>query len=293
MSFSPTICPSTDCTFHTQSGGHFIKKGFFLIKRTNQKVRKFKCTHCSKMFSSRTFKPDYRHKKKDLNFRLAEHLVEGNSLRSASRLLKLSYSNTYLKFLWLKKVIDLKKGELKFKAHKIQFDELETIHHTKCKPLSIALVVSDEHQLIAAQVAEMPAKGPLAEISRNKYGERVDERSKKLRTAFAEVKERLVSMPNLIESDQKSSYKNIVQEFFESTEFRQHNRAEKIRLQDRLHEKKQKKRFDPLFAVNHQCAFLRSQIKRLTRRSWCTTKKPENLQLHLDLFILMQVCKKF
>ncbi|MBK7963583.1 MAG: hypothetical protein IPK04_21735 [Bdellovibrionales bacterium] len=67
-----------------------------------------------------------------------------------------------------------------------------------------------------------------------------------------------------------------------------HNRADKERHRDRLHEKLHKKRFDPLFAVNQRCAKLRSDIRRLTRRSWCTTKKPENLQGQLDLYIVNQ-----
>ena len=293
MSFAPKTCPSLNCQFHQNPGGYFIKKGFFTIKRLNQKVRKYQCTHCRKVFSSRTTKPDYRHKKMDLNFKLAKLLVEGNSLRSASRILGLSYSSTYQKFLWLKKVIDTKKGRLQFKAKTLQFDELESIHHTKCKPLSIALIVNENHELLSAQVAEMPAKGRLAEFSRNKYGPRIDERTEKLKTAFSEVRSRLEKLPLVLESDQRPGYRKVVEELLPEPIYNQYNRSKKERLQARLHEKSQKKRFDPLFAINHKCALLRSQIKRLTRRSWCTTKKPENLQLHLDLFIIMQFCEKF
>lgn len=229
----------------------------------------------------------------DLNFRLAKLLVEGNSLRSCSRILQLSYSNTYRKFLWLKKIVDLKRDTVKVHTQKIQFDELETIHHTKCKPLSIALIVSEEYLLLEAQVAEMPAKGRLAELSRKKYGPRVDQRKDKLHEAFRNLGKKLRSPPELIESDQRPGYRQVVQEHFESVAYVQHNRSEKDRLQSRLHEKQFKKKFDPLFAINHKCALLRSHIKRLTRRSWCTTKKPENLQLHLDLFIMMQFVESF
>ena len=30
---------------------------------------------------------------------------------------------------------------------------------------------------------------------------------------------------------------------------------------------------DPLFALNHSCAMIRDNLKRLSRRTWCTTKK--------------------
>lgn len=293
MSFSPRLCPNPDCSHHKFAGARFSKKGFFLIRRLNQKVRRFQCSTCKKIFSSRTFKADYRHKKMDLNFKLAKLLVEGNSLRSCSRILNLSYSNTYNKFLWLKNIVELNKSKLKFKASEIQFDELETIHHTKCKPLSIALVVTENYELLSAQVAEMPSKGRIATFSRLRYGPRKDERTEKIKTAFLEAKLRLQEPPQIIRSDKKPGYEKIVKEEFLDVPYEQHNRAEKERLQSRLHEMKNKKRFDPLFAVNQKCALLRSHIKRLTRRSWCTTKKVENLQLHLDLFVVMQVLEKF
>ena len=200
----------------------------------------------------------------------------------------MTYKNTYRKFLWLKTVIDLNRAKLKFFASTLQFDELETIHHTKCKPLSVALMVNEKYVLLGAQVAEMPAKGRLAAFSRKKYGPRQDERHQKLRQLFRETKERLQERPMIIESDQKPGYENCVTEFFKEVRYQRHKSPDRVKLQERLHEKSNKKRFDPLFAINQKCALLRSHIKRLTRRSWCTTKKPENLQLHLDLFIMMQ-----
>ena len=288
MSFSPETCPNPLCIYNTKLGGHFIKKGHFRIKRLNQLVRKYQCKHCLKVSSSRTLKPDYRHKKMDLNSKLIKLLVEGSSLRASARILGMTYYNTYRKFLWLKKVVDLKKSKMSFSCTELQFDELETIHHTKCKPLSIALVVNEKYQILEAKVAEMPAKGHLAEFSRKKYGLRKDERTEKLHEAFNAIKKQLKVLPTKISSDAHPRYHSVVSTHFPEVNYIQYNRSEKLRHQDRLHEKLSKKSFDPLFAINHKCALLRSHIRRLTRRSWCTTKKPENLQLHLDLFIISQ-----
>ena len=224
----------------------------------------------------------------DLNQKLIQLLVEGNSIRGASRILGMTYYNTYKKFLWLKTIVDIKKKEMKFSAKELQFDEMETIHHTKCKPLSIALVVNESYEILEAKVAEMPAKGKLAQFSVKKYGARKDERTEKMHEAFISVKAKLLQLPLLIKSDANPSYQKIVRTHFPQMQYTQFNQAEKKRRLDRLHEKLSKRRFDPLFAVNHKSALLRSHIKRLTRRSWCTTKKPENLQLHLDLFIISQ-----
>jgi transposase-like protein len=291
MHFSPQVCTNDQCpSRHLKIKSQFIKKGFFRIKRLQQRVRRFQCTLCKKTLSSRTFKADYKHKKMDLNKTLAELLVQGTSLRASSRLLGLTYMNTYLKFLWLRKVINLRQGQLRFSAQNLQFDELETIHHTKCKPLSIALVASNRHELLAAQVAEMPAKGRLAEFSRIKYGPRKDERLEQMLKALKLAKQRVHgSVVIKLESDAKPGYQKLCRTVFEDVEYVQHvSRQDRKRLQDRLHEKAQKRRFDHLFAINHQCARLRDRIKRLVRRSWCTTKKPENLQLHLDLYVAMQ-----
>lgn len=288
MGYSPQFCANLSCIFHSCPNGIFHKKGFYKIKRTQQVVRRFQCQSCSKTFSSRSFRLDYKHKKMDLNSRLAKLLIEGNSLRGCSRILQLTYKNTYNKFLWLTRLAKSHKQKLWFNAVEVQFDEMETIHHTKCKPLSIGIAVNEGYQILALQVAEMPAKGRLSDVSVRKYGPRNDDREEMIRGLLQGVSSRLNTQPILIKSDAKSSYKKHVKEVFPGVNYETYSRAEKERTRDRLHETKQKKIFDPIFALNQRCAVLRSQIKRLTRRSWCTTKLPENLQGHLDLFIMMQ-----
>jgi len=43
--------------------------------------------------------------------------------------------------------------------------------------------------------------------------------------------------------------------------------------------------FDYLFSVNHTFATVRAKVNRLNRRTWCTTKNPERLADHIDIFI--------
>lgn len=216
-------------------------------------------------------------------------LIEGNSLRGIGRTLGLTYNNTYKKFLWFKKLVEADKMKLRYSAEELQFDELESIHHTKCKPLSLVLVVNEKYQLLTAKVAEIPAKGRLAEFSRRKYGMRKNERAQKIREAFAEVLTGLKAPPLSIKSDAHPVYKKIVNEYFSGSAYEQYSRKpNKNKLRERLHEKLHKKRYDPLFVINQTCALLRDRTKRLARRNWCTTKKVENLQLQLDIFVMMQ-----
>ncbi len=223
----------------------------------------------------------------DLNKIIALRIIEGNSLRSISRTEGLTYNNTYKKFLWLKKVVNFHKKSTVMQAKEIQFDELETIEHTKCKPVNIVLLVNEKYQLLAAKVAEMPAKGRLAEFSRKKYGHRKNQRSEKMHEAFQEVKSCLTGRLSEIRSDAHPAYRNFVKQHFPDTPYLQFSaRAKKMKYQERMHENNHKRKYDPLFGVNHVSARLRDRIKRLVRRSWCTTKKLVNLQLTLDLYVL-------
>lgn len=223
----------------------------------------------------------------DLNKKIALSIIEGNSLRSISRQVGLTYNNTYKKFLWLKKVVEFHKKFTVMHAEQLQFDELETIEHTKCKPVNLVLLVNEKYQLLAAKAAVMPAKGRLAEFSRKKYGKRKNQRAEKMQEAFEDVKNCLVGPILEIRSDAHPAYRKFVKQYFPDTPYLQFSaRAQKMKYQERMHEKNHKNTHDPLFIVNHISGRLRDRIKRLVRRNWCTTKKVENLQLCLDLYVL-------
>jgi hypothetical protein len=67
----------------------------------------------------------------------------------------------------------------------MQFDDVITFEHTKCKPLSIIMAIgAPERFILGLDVASMPANGKLAAISLKKYGKRKDERTKVRRELF-------------------------------------------------------------------------------------------------------------
>lgn len=187
----------------------------------------------------------------------------------------------------MRKVVEAQKKSLALNATELFFDESETIEHTKCKPLSIALVTNEKYQILSMKVGVMPAKGKLAAISIKKYGWRANERDQKILEALAEVKSKLCSLPTVIKSDKHPTYPRLVRASFPGILHKQYPAKEKKRkYQERLHENLRKRIHDPIFSVNHGAAKIRDRIKRLCRRNWCTTKKVINLQLHLDLFVL-------
>jgi hypothetical protein len=162
----------------------------------------------------------------------------------------------------------------------MQFDDLETFEHTNCKPVSVLVAVEFKSRwLLGFRCAEMPAKGPLAKISRKKYGMRQDQRKSKRRELFQSLKPLLVEKP-CIDSDQNPHYRADVLEFFPQAIYRTYKgRKACVAGQGEL----KKGGFDPLFSLNHTCAMLRANVNRLIRKTWCTTKKIHRLEMHLNL----------
>ena len=163
----------------------------------------------------------------------------------------------------------------------MQFDEVETSEHSKCKPLSIALAVTAERLILGFEVAVMPAKGHLASISRRKYGSRPDERGPALYRLFERIRPRIAPGAE-VRSDECPRYPPIVQAVFPGVSHQTtKGRRGRVAGQGEL----KKIGFDPLFALNHTAAMFRANVNRLIRRTWCTTKKRARLADHLTLYM--------
>ena len=63
----------------------------------------------------------------------------------------------------------------------VQFDDLISFEHTKCKPLTVPVAVIDGKRVpLTFGIAQIPAFGHLSKIARKKYGKRKD-KSRSLR----------------------------------------------------------------------------------------------------------------
>ena len=207
-------------------------------------------------------------------------------MREIARLLDCNYKTVYLKFKWLGLRAKNHHSKQQLSAETLIFDEQESIEHTKLKPLSIALAVNESYQILGVKVGTIPAKGHLSLISKRKYGYRENESELKTKELLQEIQAQLVSPPKLIKSDAKYSYKKAVKSLFPKVPYEQHpSKENKEKRREQKYLKSEKLIHDPLFEVNHMCAVLRDHVKRLTRKSWCTTKFKEHLELNLYLYI--------
>lgn len=261
------------------------KHGCFRRKSDSQRQQRYRCKTCGKSFSPATHSPLRWQKKRYINRPLLEFLSSSSSLTKASKFFRVNPKTVAKKLVFLGMMCRQKLAKEMAHYHslsEIQFDELQTIEHTKCKPLSVAMAVSkNERKILGCQVSVMPATGHLSEISRKKYGKRPDDRRKGMRALFDHLAMHLNQKIN-IESDECPYYAPIVKQCFPQASYVQHKgKKGSVSGQGEL----KKTQFDPLFSINHTFAMLRYGISRLIRRTWNITKKISALEDHLSIYI--------
>ena len=261
------------------------KKGFYENAEKKRRQRYF-CKICLRYFSETAASLLSRQKKPDLNRYIFAFLVSGMSQRKIATRLSTTRKTVDRKLVFLARHSRSFHAEYLTKMKKIRdvtFDEMETFEHSKCKPVAIAVAVNSKTRIIiAARVARMPAKGRLAVISRRRYGRRPDLRPKALRQALSAIKS--VTTPDLLlRSDQSPRYPKYVREILPNAIHKTYKGRKAVIAG--LGELKAGG-FDPLFSLNHTCAMFRDNIKRLSRRTWCTTKRPDRLQCLVDLYVV-------
>ena len=277
-------CPH--CSTRKSRSPKAVRSGFFRRRVDGRRIRRFKCSSCQKSFSLSTPHPCYRQKKRFLNEQIRILLCSGVSQRRIALILGISRTTVVRKFLFLgaaaqKKIPVLNKA--RSKSEILEFDDLETSEHTKMKPLSVTLAVESKTRFIRGfRVSQMPAKGLLAALSRKKYGKRADHRPRGRKELFEEINE-FVHPNALIKSDENPHYPSDVKKHFpHAKHIAYKGKRGSVVGQGEL----KKIRFDPLFSLNHTCAMLRANLNRLFRRTWCTTKKPERLALHIAMYVV-------
>ena len=272
-------------TTHTCPNIQVIKKGFFRRAHEPRKVQRFFCKGCGKHFSKASFDPRYRQRKRHLNPTIMAYSCSLVSQRRLARLLQINRKSLVRRQSFLAKFAGLENAKdlvrLEGQVEHLQFDEMETFEHTKCKPLSLALAVSSPgRQILGFRVASMPAKGHLAAISRKKYGYRPDFRNRELAFLLQEVAPCLKKHAP-VTSDQCPRYPYLVRKFLPlSKHTKVKGRRGCIVGQGEL----KKIGRDPLFCLNHTAAMARANIPRLIRKTWNTTKRADRLLEHLQIY---------
>ena len=278
-------CPRKTCLNRAQPSKVQFH-GSYSRSSDSKKIKRWFCQNCKRTFSQATNNPCFGHKKRRLNPEVRDFLESGVSMRQIARKLKIHRTTVARKRRFLSEQGLLANLKLLKKINfdqvrLVQFDDLETFEHSKGKPLSVTLVVTNQRLIIGYKVSRMPCKGRLAAKSRKKYGYRIDERPKNLRALFEDLSNELRPDVTLL-SDQNPLYSAPLKEYFPKCT---HSTSKSRRAAPIGQGEIKQGFYDPLFAVNHSCAKLRDLIKPLTRRSWCTLKAKFALKEHLNIFI--------
>ncbi len=281
-------CPT--CQFKNNndrnSNKNILKDGSYYRTSDRKRVQRYLCSRCLTRFSSSTLHDCYLQKKRHMNGLVARQLVAGISLRESARVLNLNRKTIARKMKFMavrarKDLLALNKS--KKLAIRVQFDDMETFEHTKCKPISVSLAIeAKSRRILGFEVAQMPAKGKLVHKSQRLYGRRKDHRSQ-ARTKLFETLKPLVSPFAEITSDDNPHYPQAIKKHFPNAV---HVRIKGGRSCATGQGELKKVSFDPIFSFNHTAAMARYRMSRLIRKTWCTSKCLQGIIDHFSLFAI-------
>lgn len=279
-------CPNLNCKNYLNTNFQ-VKDGFYYRHDDSRKIQRFKCKICLRKYSAATNTLEKFQKKRRINRLVRVMLSAGVSQRNCAYNLKVARKTIERKLIYLSRKAQMNHQQFLEKLQEnpinnIQFDDLISSIHTKLKPISISVVVDPKSFLVlGAGVAEIPAFGNLAEISRRKYGKRknmhpesLDQLLFSLRSVIAENAE--------FKTDDHKRYGELIKKHFPFSKHRTYPGKRAVVVG--MGELKSKK-FDPIFAINHTLACFRYGMNRFIRRTWCTSKKLENVQHHINIYI--------
>jgi transposase-like protein len=284
-------CPNPKCVLDINLGPRtrqIVRNGCFFRKSDSRWIGRFYCRICGCYFSTATFSERYCQKARRINEPLWKLMSSGVSQRRAAKILGVDRKTVVRRFRFLAEQARLKHAKwlstyAKEPLSLVQFDDLETAEHTKCKPLSVTLAVDPLHRkILHFQVSKMPAKGLLADLSRRKYGLRKDERPRAWDQLMRDLKPYVVESATFT-SDDNPHYPKYVKRHFPSVK---HTTVKGGRGAISGQGELKKLRYDPIFSLNHTCAMLRANMNRLFRRTWCITKTVRGLIDHLSIYTL-------
>ena len=256
--------------------------GTYFRKDDSRTIQRFRCGNCRRGFSSATFAPAYRQKKRRFNRRIFWMLGMKVSMRAISLYSRLSMPTIGRKLVYL----GLRSGEYLHNlpdrdVKAIQFDELQSSIHTKCKPVSIPIVVgATSRRILSVKVASMPAQHPLVDIALKRYGPRNDDRPAAIQHTLAAAKHMLATHVE-ITTDMAPRYPDPIRTLFPQGRHSVHrSRRARHGGQGEL----KRGRDDPLFSLNHTAAMVRDGVGRMVRKTWGNSKRMDRLELHLQIY---------
>ena len=286
--FIPPRCPSLRCEAHLRPfDGFFIREGSYRPLGRAHPVPRFRCRICRRGFSRQSFRADYRQKKPHLNAACLRLFISCVGQRQAARVLQVARRTIERRFRWLAAHAEAFHGNRLHGAElagPFQLDELETFEANRYQPVTVPVLIDRRtFFLVATAVGPLRRKGRMTSVQkqrRQRHEEIQGRRPTHCARAVREVLARLrpiagVRRPFVLESDRKPLYESLGRRMFGARfVWSAHSASARRDRRNRL------------FPINHTNARLRHFLSRLRRRTWCISKKREDLQRHLFIAAL-------
>src|SRR6218665_1420281 len=125
----------------------FVKHGFYYRSSDKKYLTRFRCKICRSTFSKAHLSPYHRQKKRQCNELIADVLASTMSQRRLAKILKINRKTVVRTFRLMSELRACEfhhRNSAHPKAQTIEFDDLETFEHTKCKPVSVTLAVESK-----------------------------------------------------------------------------------------------------------------------------------------------------
>ena len=262
-----------------------IKYGRFYRFEDAQSIQRYRCKDCGKCYSSATFAPTYQQKRRRLNRLIEIDIASSTAQRRIAIKHGCARNTVARKIAFLADRARIKnQAWLASQAPftNLQWDELITFEHTRLKPLSVAVMVCEQHRCILGfRVAQIPASGLIARRSREKYGPRRNLSGYARRDLLKTLAPHIAHQAT-VTCDEHPRYRDELEATLTNATVIQHRSVRgSLTGQGEL----KRAGWDPLFTINHTLAMMRDNIKRLTRRTWCTTKLKSALEDVIAIYV--------
>jgi len=268
--------------------GFFVLCGTFQPQCRPAPIQRFRCRSCRKTFSIRTFKADYYDKRPSLNAEVLSRLCSGTGYRQTSREIGISLNGLYHKARKLNRHLKFLHDNLMGDFHEdavFLFDELETFEACRStSPVTVPILIEHGSMFIVdAKSGRIPPSGKMTAKRREKiaewqevHGKRPNESRQAVASVLATLREKTAHLDQLeFVTDAKKTYPKLLREAFG---------ADRV-VQSTVSSKRTRDTSNPLFRINLTNAIGRDRLARLHRRSWCVTKRREQLDGHLSMWI--------
>lgn len=285
MSFQPPRCPYVGCPQHLHPSPRFwFRHGHYQPQCRRRPVPRFRCRSCRRTFSRQTFRHDYRDRRPHCNEPLLWELVNSTGLRQAARRLGLGVGSVQRKFRKLARTCGRLHRNLCATlgpGRTFLLDEEESYEKSSIRPLTVPMVIDRDTSLVVATMAgpirrlakEGTARRRRQELEEARRGVRRDRSRVCVRATLRTLKARIGDGQLTLLTDEKASYRTLVQEIFGPS--CEHLTTSSLRPRNE---------FNPLFPINLTIAMTRDNCGRLRRNSWLVTERRRCLQAHLHVF---------